>query len=210
VDDSLKDDWGIYCPQAEGLWSLHIPSYLGPGVRRDAFTYVLRTNQDSVLPNSRPAKSFLAFYALPRCKNNPSLHPGNRTNANKEKHSVNGNFKFGSPMFEIEAIVTTSTRTQLKLTANWPLMWLQKLGYIQIERDLLPNEIVPPLNSFVERSELSVDRELLWNLQLGDRVLIHCFLKGEPLESAMARPDTNSGNVIDFQEAFRRSVTATG
>jgi hypothetical protein len=131
-------------------------------------------------------------------------------NTNKDKPSINAYFKFGLPMFEIEAIVTTSTRTQLKLTANWPLIWLEKPGYIQIERDLSPNEIVPALNSFVERSELSVDRELLWNLQLGDRVLVHCFLKGEPLESAMARPDTNAGNVIDFQEAFRQSVTATG
>jgi len=112
-------------------------------------------------------------------------------------------------MFEIEAIVTTSTRTQLKLTANWPLIWLEKPGYIQIERDLSPNEIVPALNSFVERSELSVDRELLWNLQPGDRVLIQCFLKGESLELAMDRPDPNPGKVIDCQEDFQRSVMPT-
>jgi hypothetical protein len=113
-------------------------------------------------------------------------------------------------MFEIDATVTTSTRTALKLTANWPLIWLRKPGYIQIERNLLPNETVPSLNSFVERSELSVDRELLWNLQLGDRVLIRCFLKSESLELATGRPDTNPENVIDCQETFQRSVRATG
>ena len=112
-------------------------------------------------------------------------------------------------MFEIEATVTTSTRTELKLTANWPLIWLRKAGCIQIERNLLPNEIVPPLNSFVERSEVPVDRGLLWNLQLGERVLVRCFLKGESCESAMAI-DINPGNVIDCQEVFQRSVTATG
>ena len=112
-------------------------------------------------------------------------------------------------MFEIDATATTSTRTELKLTANWPLIWLRKPGRIHIERNLLPNEIVPPLNSFIERSELSVDRELLWNLQLGDRVLIQCFLKDESLGLAMARPDTNPGNVIECQEAFQRWVTAT-
>jgi hypothetical protein len=109
-------------------------------------------------------------------------------------------------MFEIDATVTTSTPTELKLTANWPLVWLRKPGCIQIERSLLPNETVPPLNSFLEQSELSVDRDLLWNLQLGDRVLVRCFLEGESLE-APAKPDTNPGNVIDCPEAFQRSAT---
>jgi hypothetical protein len=113
-------------------------------------------------------------------------------------------------MFEIDATVTTSTRTELKLTANWPLIWLRNPGYIQIERNLLPDETVPSPNSFVECSELSVDRELLWNLQLGDRVLIQCFLKGESPDLAIGRPDSNPGNVIDCQEAFQQSVRATG
>ena len=106
--------------------------------------------------------------------------------------------------------VTTSTRTELKLTANWPLIWLQNPGCIQIERDLLPNEIVPPLNSVVVRSEFSIDRGLLWDLRLGDRVLVQCFLKDESVELAMASADTNPENVIHCQGAFQRSVVATG
>jgi hypothetical protein len=109
-------------------------------------------------------------------------------------------------MFEIDATVTTSTRTELKLTANWPLIWLQKPGHIQIERNLLPSEVVAPFNSVIERAELSVDRGLLWDLRLGDRVLIQ--LKDESVELAMARPDTNPENVIHCQEAFQRSVVA--
>jgi hypothetical protein len=112
-------------------------------------------------------------------------------------------------MFEIDATVTTSTRAELKLTANWPLIWLQKPGCIQIERNLLPSEVVPPLNSVIERCELSVDRGLLWDLRLGDRVLLHCFLKDESVELAMARPDTKPENVIHCQEAFQRLVVAT-
>ena len=48
------------------------------------------------------------------------------------------------PMYEIEVIVTTLTRTELKLTANWPLFWLQVPGSVEILRTLLPGEIVPP------------------------------------------------------------------
>jgi hypothetical protein len=113
-------------------------------------------------------------------------------------------------MFEIEAIVTMSTRTELKLTANWPLIWLRKPGCLEIERNLLSGEIVPPLKSFVERSELPVDRGLLWNLQLGDRILVRCFLKGEFLELAMSMPAINPVNVIDCKEAFQQSVAAKG
>jgi hypothetical protein len=112
-------------------------------------------------------------------------------------------------MFKIDATVTTSTRTELKLTANWPLIWLRKPGFIQIERNLSPTEFVADPNSCFERSELSVDRELLWNLRHGNRLLIQCFLKDEPLELAIAGADNNSEKVIHCQEAFQRSVGAT-
>jgi hypothetical protein len=50
-------------------------------------------------------------------------------------------------MYEIEVTVTTSTRTQLKVTADWPLIWLQAPGSIEILRKLLPGEIVSPVAS---------------------------------------------------------------
>jgi hypothetical protein len=55
----------------------------------------------------------------------------------------------------------------------------------------------------------SVDRGLLWDLRLGDRVLVQCFLKDESVEVAMARPDTVPENVIHCQEAFQRSAAST-
>jgi hypothetical protein len=105
-------------------------------------------------------------------------------------------------MFKIEVIVTTSTRTELKLTADWPLIWLQDPGWIEIERILLPGEIVPRIHDFVKRSALPVNREPLWNMKLGDRALVRCFLKGESLKLTPPSPDVNLGNVIDCSEFF--------
>jgi hypothetical protein len=85
-------------------------------------------------------------------------------------------------MYEIEVVVTTSTRTELKLTAAWPLIWLQEPGSIEIQRNLLPGEILPSPNESFKRSEFAVNRGLLWNLKLRDRVLVRCFLKGESLQ----------------------------
>ena len=83
------------------------------------------------------------------------------------------------PMYEIEVIVTTLTRTELKLTANWPLFWLQVPGSVEILRTLLPGEIVPPLNVSVKRLEFPVNGGFRSNLQLGDRLIVRCFFKGE-------------------------------
>jgi hypothetical protein len=84
------------------------------------------------------------------------------------------------PMYEIEVIVTTLTRTELKLTANWPLVWMQAPGSIEILRKLLPGETVPPLEESVTRSgEFPVKRVRRWNLQLGDRLIVRCFFTGE-------------------------------
>ena len=120
------------------------------------------------------------------------LHPHNRTNAKVKKLYENAPLNL-SPMFEIEVIVTKSTRTELRLTADWPRAWRQNLGYIEIERILFPGEMIQPLNTSVERSEIPVDRRILWNLQLGDRALVRCFLKGESLQMAPALPDDTPG-----------------
>jgi hypothetical protein len=85
-------------------------------------------------------------------------------------------------MYEMEVTVTTYTPEVLKLTADWPLIWLQAPGAIEILRQLLPGEIVPPINESVKRSEFRFKQGLRLDLQLGDRVLVRCFLKGEPLD----------------------------
>ena len=73
-------------------------------------------------------------------------------------------------MYEIEVTVTTYTPEGLKLTADWPLIWLQAPGAIEILRKLFPGEIMPPLNESVKRSELPFNQGLRLDLQLGDRV----------------------------------------
>jgi hypothetical protein len=37
-------------------------------------------------------------------------------------------------MYNIEATITTATPTELKLTASWPLDWLQAPNSIEIQR----------------------------------------------------------------------------
>jgi len=56
-------------------------------------------------------------------------------------------------MYEIEVIVTTFTRTELKMTANWPLVWLQAPGSIEILRKLLRAKPCHPSTSLL--SDLS-------------------------------------------------------
>jgi hypothetical protein len=82
-------------------------------------------------------------------------------------------------MYEIEVTVTSSTRKELKVTADWPLISLQAPGSIEILRKLFPGEIVPPLKESVKRSEFPVKRFRRWNLQLGDRLIVRCFFTGE-------------------------------
>jgi hypothetical protein len=85
-------------------------------------------------------------------------------------------------MYEIEVTVTTYTPEELKLTADWPVIWLQAPGSIEILHKLSPSEIVRPVNEPVKRSEFPVNQGLRLDLRLGDRVLVRCFLKDEPLE----------------------------
>ena len=84
-------------------------------------------------------------------------------------------------MYEIEVIVTTLTRTELRLTANWPLVWLQAPGSMEILRKLLPGENVPSINASAKRIEFPVNQSVRSNLQLGDRLIARCFFKGEAL-----------------------------
>jgi hypothetical protein len=48
----------------------------------------------------------------------------------------------------------------MKLTADRPLIWLQAPGSIEILRKLFPDEIVPPVNESVKRSEFPVNQSL--------------------------------------------------
>jgi hypothetical protein len=77
-------------------------------------------------------------------------------------------------MYEIEAIVTSATEKEgIKLTANWPVVWLQAPDSTTIMRKLLPNESLPALSEPTERLELGGYNRP--ELRLGDRVMVQLF-----------------------------------
>ena len=83
-------------------------------------------------------------------------------------------------MYDIEAIVTVATPTELKPKANWPLVWLQAPGSIEIQRQLLAGETWgPPLAESVQRIEIDGNRANWPNLRVGDRVIVRLFFPGE-------------------------------
>ncbi len=84
-------------------------------------------------------------------------------------------------MYEIAATVTTATPTELKLTGNWRVDWLQEPGFrsIEIQRKLLANESLGSPLVAVREEEILGNRANWPNLQLGDRVIVRCFFPGE-------------------------------
>jgi hypothetical protein len=79
-----------------------------------------------------------------------------------------------NPMYEIAATVTTANEKEgVKLTADWPLAWLQGNGSTTILRKLLPNEISPALSEPVQRLEIGGYNRT--ELRLGDRVIVRLF-----------------------------------
>ena len=49
-------------------------------------------------------------------------------------------------MYDVEAMVTETGPTVLKLTADWPVDWLRETGIrtMEIQRELLPGEFLEP------------------------------------------------------------------
>ena len=84
-------------------------------------------------------------------------------------------------MYEIEAIVTTATSTELKVTGDWPIDWLEAPGIrsIEIQRKLLPVENLHSPGCAVAEQEILGNRSSWPNLELCDRVIVRCFFPGE-------------------------------
>ena len=77
--------------------------------------------------------------------------------------------------FDVEAIVTKATDTELKLTGNWPLAWLQAPQSTQIQRKLRPGEAFESVWEQTQRSEIGGNRANWPDLRVGDRVIVRCF-----------------------------------
>jgi hypothetical protein len=82
-------------------------------------------------------------------------------------------------MFDIEATVTVATATELKITADWPLRWLEATGGFEIQHKVVLKEVLPEFDGTVKRLEIAGDRARWLNLCVGDRVIVRCFLEGE-------------------------------
>ena len=84
-------------------------------------------------------------------------------------------------MYDVEAMVTETSPTVLKLTADWPVVWLREQGIrtMEIQRQLLLGETLDPLLVPTERAEINGNRGNWRKLQVGNRVVVRCFFPGE-------------------------------
>ena len=82
-------------------------------------------------------------------------------------------------MFDIEATVTAASPTELKLTADWPIRWLEASGGYEIQRKVVLQEILPEFDGTVKRLEIVGDRARWPKLCVGDHVIVRCFIEGE-------------------------------
>jgi hypothetical protein len=84
-------------------------------------------------------------------------------------------------MYDIEATVTETSPTILKLTADWPVDWLRETGTrtMEIQRELLQGEVLEVLSVPTERAEINGNRSNWRKLRVGNRVVVRCFFPGE-------------------------------
>ena len=87
-------------------------------------------------------------------------------------------------MYEIDAMVTRTGPTVLKLTADWPVDWLRASGIrtIEIQRELVHGEYLELPSVLTERADLDGDRVNWPKLWVGSRVVARCFFPGERAE----------------------------
>ena len=84
-------------------------------------------------------------------------------------------------MYDVEAMVTQTSPTVLKLTADWPLGWLRATGTrtMEIQRELLPGEFLELPTVPTERVEIDGNRANWGKLRVGNRVVVRCFFPEE-------------------------------
>jgi hypothetical protein len=89
-------------------------------------------------------------------------------------------------MYEIEATVTETGPTVLKLTADWPVDWLRATGIrtMEIQRKLSHGEILEPPLVPVERREIDGNRGKWRRLHVGNRVVVRCYFPGKKTEDS--------------------------
>ena len=99
----------------------------------------------------------------------------------KQVPSFDGGFRCST--FLQKHVLETSP-TVLSLTAGWPVDWLRETGtrITEIQRELLPGEILELPLVPIERAEIDGNRANWPKLRVGNRVLVRCFFPGERTE----------------------------
>jgi len=97
-------------------------------------------------------------------------------------------------MYDIEATVSETGPTQLKLTADWPIDWLRDLGTrtMEIQRELFHGETREVPSASTERAEIHGKRENWPKLQVGDRVIVKCFFPEKEQTRKIAEKDSEA------------------
>jgi hypothetical protein len=89
-------------------------------------------------------------------------------------------------MYDVEATVTETAPSLLKLTADWPVDWLQETGIrtMEIMRQLLHGEFLELPWVTTQRAEIGGNRANWRKLHVGNHVLVRCFFPGERTSAA--------------------------
>ena len=100
-------------------------------------------------------------------------------------------------MYDIEAMVSETSPTVLKLSADWPVDWLRGPGVrtMEIQRELLHGKILGLSGVLTQRAEIDGNRANWKKLRVGDQVVVRCFFPGERTQSL--------GLTIDLQRELK-------
>ena len=84
-------------------------------------------------------------------------------------------------MYEIEAMVSETSPTVLKLSGDWPVDWLRGHGVrtMEIQRELLHAGSRELSGVLTQRAEIDGNRANWKKLRVGDQVVVKCFFRGK-------------------------------
>jgi hypothetical protein len=113
-------------------------------------------------------------------------------------------------MYDVEATVTETAPTLLRLSADWPVDWLRETGIrtVEIQRELLHSEFLELPWVPTERAEIRGNRSNWRKLHVGLRVVVRCFFPDEILSTGVNRAERDplrSSPQSAFSLSFSRS-----
>jgi hypothetical protein len=113
-------------------------------------------------------------------------------------------------MYDVEATVTETAPTLLKLAADWPVDWLRETGIrtMEIMHQLLHGEILELPWVTTQRGEIEGNRTNWRKLYVGNRVLVRCFFPGERTSALRLADEPRQLLPVISQAPYERPVPA--